>query len=86
MKKLLILLSILAVCSMKQAYTYNPAHLKILVPEGNSRWNKWRKTHPNVKPDLSNTIIKYGNFGGDFSFVNFSGSTLIGPLFLGTVF
>ncbi len=41
----------------------NPEHLAIL-KQGVEQWNKWRKEHPDVDPDLSGADLTMANLGG----------------------
>ncbi len=38
----------------------NPEHLEIL-KQGVEQWNKWRKEHPEVRPDLSGADLCRAN-------------------------
>jgi uncharacterized protein YjbI with pentapeptide repeats len=59
----------------------NPKHLKIL-KQGLNEWNRWRKEHPNIKPDLFEANLKRADLSGanligaDLSVVNLEGAEL----------
>src|SRR5882672_6761991 len=56
----------------------NPEHLEIL-KRGVEAWNKWRKDHPEIRPDLSEAFL-FGEIfsGADFSFAELFRITLLG--------
>jgi hypothetical protein len=56
----------------------NPAHLDVL-SKGVSFWNNWRKTNPEVVPDLSGTDFS----GRNLAQVNFSKANLNNAVFTG---
>src|SRR5688572_4747496 len=41
-----------------QKFNANPAHLKIIMNNGNGQWNEWRKANPEVKPVLSHANLR----------------------------
>jgi uncharacterized protein YjbI with pentapeptide repeats len=41
-----------------QKFSTNPAHLKIIMNNGNDQWNEWRKGNPAVKPVLSHASLR----------------------------
>ncbi len=54
----------------------NPEHLAKL-KEGVEDWNKWREENPDIKPDLSEAILKRDTLSGiNLSEVNLSGAEL----------
>ncbi|HEX9989205.1 MAG TPA: toll/interleukin-1 receptor domain-containing protein [Chloroflexia bacterium] len=54
----------------------NPEHLKIL-KQGIRVWNKWRKEHPDVYPDLSKADLNGANLkGADLTSADFNGADL----------
>jgi TIR domain/Pentapeptide repeats (8 copies) len=54
----------------------NQEHLDIL-KQGVKAWNRWRKEHPDIRPDLSEVNLQESNlFGADLSHTNLSGSIL----------
>lgn len=61
----------------------NQEHLKILMTEKRAvhRWNKWRKGHPEILPDLSNANLQNRNLSNaNFRRVNFKGANLKGAI------
>jgi uncharacterized protein YjbI with pentapeptide repeats len=59
----------------------NPKHVEIL-QQGVKAWNAWRRTHVNIKPDLSNCRLE----GGNLSSIDFSNTYLENADLRGTVF
>ncbi|MGA3316612.1 MAG: toll/interleukin-1 receptor domain-containing protein [Candidatus Korobacteraceae bacterium] len=57
----------------------NPEHLKIL-KQGVEQWNKWRKEHPEVDPDLSGADLSMSNLSGADLGEVFGGGTFGGTL------
>jgi len=54
----------------------NQEQLDIL-KQGVEAWNRWRKEHPDIRPDLSEVNLQVSNlFGADLSHTNLSGSIL----------
>src|SRR5271157_2461813 len=59
----------------------NPEHLEIL-KQGVEQWNRWRKEHPNVAPDLAGANLSKANLSGailgltDFREANLRGTSL----------
>lgn len=60
----------------------NPQQLKILKEEGVQAWNSWREENPEIKPNLSNTNLKYKKFReANFKNTNFSNAKIQGTDF-----
>lgn len=54
----------------------NPEHLELLM-EGDQTWNRWRKNHPDVVPDLAGANLQRANLRDvDLSKANLSGADL----------
>ena len=74
-----ILLTILIIFILVNiSYGYNPQHLEIFKNHLSGMWQKWRKQNPSIRPDLSNAVINFGAFNGDYSHVNLKGTTITG--------
>ena len=56
----------------------NEEHLKILM-RGTAAWNKWRKEHPAIRPDLSEANLNQANLSGAY----LSGADLSGAILSG---
>ena len=60
----------------------NPDHLRFLLESGVTRWNEWRASTPEIRPDLSGAALDQQDFAGinlanaDLSFASLRGTSL----------